>query len=307
MHFISITDMNRPEIDRLLDRAASFDSARRSQKANNSLEGYVLALAFFQPSTRTSLSFQVAMLRLGGDYVCYNHSMHDPSSYRYPESLRDIALVLSEYADVAAVRHPAVDAVWDYKRFSTIPVINAGNGIGPGAEHPTQALLDLYTIRNHLGRLDGLSFLLLGELHQRTARSLILALSKYSGNTIYLFHPPGCGPSSDELQHARENGACEVICEEQLKYKISSVDVIYHCGTRKKPENYLLEEYSLTGDALRSMRQDAILMNPLPRNPSNVPYEIDNLPQARYFQQSAAGVQVRMAILEKTIELAATE
>ena len=254
------------------------------------LASKIAVSAFFQRSTRTQLSFEAALLRLGAQCVSFTDVAHDPQGYRREEPLEDVARVLSGYGDVIILRHPNVRALETFRRAATIPIINAGNGIGLGAEHPTQALLDLYTIRSCIGRLTRLKIGIVGEVHQRTARSLISALAKFSGNEVYLHAPdPYTLARSDVDSHVG------LYFLHSIEEVVDVCDVIYQCGMRANPENYDPSNFTIKARHFREKKP--LLMSPLPRAYDEIERDVDQLPNAVYFDQSHNGVWVRMAVL----------
>lgn len=301
MNLLAISDLDRARIECILDRAAEFSESGPTSWRQTDFLDRILVSVFFQPSTRTVLSFQSAMLRLGGQVIEFSDIHHPEKAYRRSEALPDIARVLDGYADVAVVRHTQVGASAVYAAFSDIPVINAGDGIGARSEHPTQALTDLFTIRQALGRLDKLKVLLLGELHQRTTRSLLYGLSKFNGNVFHFCCPESYRPDGEVETDLQEAG-CEYAYVAEMADVIADADVIYHCGTRKDPDTFDVKCFQLSMDRVGKVRHDAIIMNPLPRAEDDIPFVVDDRRQARYFQQSRNGVPVRMATLEYALD-----
>ncbi len=295
-HIISIRDFDRAEIDDLLDKAQKIQSRFDS----SSLKGKILALLFFEPSTRTRMSFEAAMARLGG--VSISMGSVEASSISKGETLADTIRVVSGYVDTIVLRHPKEGAARLASEFASVPVINAGDGAG---QHPSQTLLDLYTIRQSM-KIDGIHAGLLGDLrYGRTAHSLAHALSLY-GATIHTISPKGLElPSSlvDELTR----GGCEVINHENISGIIRELDVLY--VTRIQRERFpdassyfkVASSYRVTPDLLKDVRDTFIVLHPLPRL-DEIDFGVDSLPCARYFEQSNNGIPVRMAMLEKVMK-----
>jgi aspartate carbamoyltransferase catalytic subunit len=287
--------LDRPLIDDLLARAAAFEQAPES--AGGRLGGRLLATLFYEPSTRTRFSFEAAMHRLGGQVLSTENAARDSSSAK-GESLEDAIRVISGYADGIVLRHPEIGAVERAAQAAQVPVISAGDGPG---HHPTQALLDLYTIRKELGRLDNLRIGLMGDLRNgRTVRSLALLLARFAGNQLVLISPPGLRMGEDVT---RRLDAVRVEETEDLAAAISSLDVLYQ--TRIQAERFASPEeyegyrgvYVVTTEVLRPLPEHAIVMHPLPRAGEIDPM-VDVDPRAAYFRQARNGLWMRMAVLD---------
>jgi aspartate carbamoyltransferase catalytic subunit len=295
-HIISIRDLDRSVIDKLLDQAAKLDAQRYHEE---SLKGKILALLFFEPSTRTRMSFEAAMARLGGTSIGVDSV--EASSMAKGETLADTIRVVSGYADTIVLRHPKEGAARLASEFSTVPVINAGDGAG---QHPSQTLLDLYTIRQSMP-LEGISVGLLGDLrYGRTAHSLAYALSLY-GATLHTISPKGLelpGSIVDELR----KGGTTIIEHLDISRVIADLDVLY--VTRIQRERFpdsssyfqVASSYRVTPELLGLGKSLLIVLHPLPRLDEIDP-RVDNLPNARYFEQSRNGIPVRMAMLLKVM------
>jgi aspartate carbamoyltransferase catalytic subunit len=291
-HIISIRDLQRQEIDRILDQAARIDRDRYPEGA---LKGKILALLFFEPSTRTRMSFEAAMARLGGTSIGVDSV--EASSMAKGETLADTIRVVSGYADTIVLRHPKEGAARLAGEFSTVPVINAGDGAG---QHPSQTLLDLYTIRQSMP-LDGISVGLLGDLrYGRTAHSLAYALSLY-GVTIHTISPKGLELPVSIVNELRQSGT-RIIEHSEVSRAIGDLDVLY--VTRIQRERFpdsssyfqVASSYRVTPELLSSGKERLIVLHPLPRLDEIDP-RVDELPYARYFEQSRNGIPVRMAML----------
>lgn len=263
------------------------------------LRGKILASLFYEPSTRTRLSFESAMLKLGGQVVSTENAKEFSSAVK-GETLEDSIRVVSNYADVVVLRHFDDDAAARAAAVSTVPVINAGSGAG---QHPTQALLDMYTIWRELGRLEQLTVALVGDLrHGRTIRSLAYLLAKYPGATLYFIAPPQLTVGRDILAYLDRHG---VAYKEfgALEPLLGSVDVVYQ--TRLQRERFsdpnLYQQvrgvFQITKKMAEQMRPGAIIMHPLPRV-DEIVAEVDTMPQAAYFRQARYGLYARMALLE---------
>jgi len=295
-HLISIDDLSREEIVRILDKAEEFEDVALGLRSCKILEGKILANLFFEPSTRTRISFETAMKRLGGEVV--NVSAQEASSMAKGETLADTIRVISNYCDAIVIRHFLEGAARFAAENSSVPVINAGDGAG---QHPTQTLLDLYTIRKECRRLEGLTIALVGDLkYSRTIHSLIKALKLFK-NKIYLVSPEVLSLPEEFLEELDGNAE-----RAKLEEIIESVDVLY--VTRIQKERFLDEEeyrrvagsYRITPEIVSRMKDSAIILHPLPRV-DEIDVRVDSTRQARYFKQAFYGVPVRMAILSEVM------
>jgi aspartate carbamoyltransferase catalytic subunit len=213
------------------------------------------------------------------------------------ESLQDTARVMSSYADVVVVRHPAPTALSLYAQYSDIPVINGGSGQGPGSEHPTQALLDLYTIWQELHTIDGLRILLVGSPTKRAARSLCFGLAAFDGIQLFVC-APGRQWFSDEDEKWLRTHNISISRVNSVTDVLSDVDVVYHSGQAADWQEQLEERYFITAAMLLAARARAIILHPMPR-PGSIAVDVDEMPNARYFEASRHGPAVRMAILAR--------
>ena len=290
---VSIKDFSREEIDYVLKTTDSLEPMAR--KGSHGLDGKVMATLFFEPSTRTRLSFESAMYRHGGN--CIGFAEPKVSSVEKGENLADTVRVVESYADILVIRHPLEGAARLAADFASVPVINAGTG---AEEHPTQAMLDLYTIRRELGKIDGLSIALAGDLrYGRTVHSLAYALSLYNIN-LYLVSPPLLRMRKEVLEEV--SGRVKVQEFEELSKVIPQVDAIYM--TRIQKERFgSLEDYEKVRGSYRLSAADmtrakprTIVMHPLPRV-DEIEYSVDNTPHAKYFRQVWYGLLVRMSLI----------
>ncbi|KUJ94648.1 aspartate carbamoyltransferase [Archaeoglobus fulgidus] len=295
-HLISIGDLDREDINYILKKAEEFEDVARGEKKLRILEGKILGNLFFEPSTRTRMSFETAMKRLGGDVI--NMTAQEASSIAKGETLADTIRVVSGYCDAIVIRHPLEGAARFAAENSSVPVINAGDGAG---QHPTQTLLDLYTIKKECGRLDGITIALMGDLkYSRTIHSLIKALALFDMR-IYLISPEALALPEDIIEDVSAE-----IRRARLEEVISEIDVLY--VTRIQKERFPDEEeyrkvsgsYRITAETLKSAKDSMIVMHPLPRVDEIHP-SVDSTKHARYFQQSFYGVPVRMAILSEVM------
>ncbi|MDY6779214.1 MAG: aspartate carbamoyltransferase, partial [Halobacteria archaeon] len=257
---ISTREMSAEEIEDVLDRASEV-----SEFPSDHLSGSVLALLFFEPSTRTRMSFDTAMKRLGGRTVDIGSS--ESSSVQKGETLADTVRVVEGYADAIVLRHPREGAAELASEFVDVPVINAGDGAG---HHPTQTLLDLYTMRDSLGRLDDLEVGIMGDLkYGRTVHSLALALAKFDASLTFVSPPSLRIP--DRVRFELEKSGAEFDETESLDGVVDELDVLY--ATRIQKERFPDEKeyervagaYSVTPETLEGARDDMVLMHPLPR------------------------------------------
>jgi aspartate carbamoyltransferase catalytic subunit len=290
---ISIEDFSRKEIDYILDKSKSMEPL--AQTGSDMLKGKILATLFYEPSTRTRLSFEAAMLKLGGGNIGFADA--DFASVKKGENLADTVRTVENYADVIALRHGLEGAAKLAAEFSNVPIINGGTG---AEEHPTQALTDLYTIRKEKGKIDGLKVGVLGDLrYGRTVHSLAYALAFYNIE-LFLVSPESLKMRKDVSDVIK--GKIPVTEDATLDVIMPQIDVLY--VTRIQKERFpdateyakVKGAYKIDQKTLRSAKKDMIVMHPLPRIDEIAP-EVDGTPQARYFKQVCNGVVVRMALL----------
>ncbi len=293
-HIISMRDFSRDEIDNILKKAEEFEPIARGKKSTL-LEGKILATLFYEPSTRTRLSFETAMKRLGGEVI--DLGALEASSVAKGETLADTIRVIGNYADAIVLRHPKEGSARMAAEYSCVPVINAGDGAG---HHPTQTLLDLYTIKRESSLLD-LKIALVGDLkYGRTVHSLAYALSLYKAD-MKLVSPAQLRMPDVIKKDLKKQGA-SITETTNIEEAISGVDVLYVTRIQKErfpdPAEYqkVAGSYRVTEDLLKNAKNNLIVMHPLPRVDEIAP-EVDNTKYARYFQQSFYGVPVRMALL----------
>ena len=303
-HVIDPLDLSVEEITELLD--VSNDIEKNPKKYSEICKGKKLATLFYEPSTRTRLSFEAAMLNLGGSVLGFSSA--DSSSAAKGESVADTIRVISCYADICAMRHPKEGAPKVASEYATIPVINAGDG---GHQHPTQTLTDLLTIRSLKDRLENLTIGLCGDLKfGRTVHSLIKSLSRYKGIRFVLIAPEELRIPDyirEEVLRAKDIPFVEV---EKMEDVMPELDILYM--TRVQRERFFNEEdyvrlkdsYILDMNKLKNAKPDMFILHPLPRV-NEISTEIDNDPRAAYFRQAQYGVYVRMALILKLLELEA--
>ena len=301
-HLMSPLDFSVDELNKLLDLAN--DIEKYPQKYAHACEGKKLATCFYEPSTRTRLSFEAAMLNLGGSVLGFASA--DSSSASKGESVSDTIRIISCYADICAMRHPKEGAPLVASQKSRIPVINAGDG---GHQHPTQPLTDLLTIRSLKGRLGNLTIGLCGDLKfGRTVHSLISALIRYPGIRFVLISPEELRIPSyirEDVLAANNIPFTEV---ERLEDAMPDLDVLYM--TRVQKERFFNEEdyvrlknfYILTKAKMELAKEDMLVLHPLPRV-NEISVEVDDDPRAAYFKQAQYGVYVRMALILTLLDI----
>ena len=298
---IDIPDLSTTEIDELIQTA--MDIIDHPEKYSEKCKGKKLATLFFEPSTRTRLSFEAAMMELGGS--CLGFSLAASSSASKGESVADTAQVISCYADIIAMRHPKEGAPYVASQHASIPVINAGDG---GHAHPTQTLTDLLTIYREKGRLNDLTIGFCGDLkYGRTVHSLINALSRYTGIRVVLISPLELMlPSYVRKDIMRKNGV-PYVGTESLEDVLPNLDVLYMTriqGERfESQEEYerLKDSYVLTPEKLKNAKPDMCILHPLPRV-NEISIKVDKDPRACYFKQVLNGKYIRMALILKLLE-----
>ncbi len=295
-HLMSPMDFTVSELSELMDLAD--DIRDHGEKYAQSCRGRIMATCFYEPSTRTRLSFESAMLRLGGDVLGFASA--DSSSAAKGESVSDTIRVISGYADICAMRHPKEGAPLVASSRAGIPVINAGDG---GHQHPTQTLTDLYTIRSLRGEIGGLTIGLCGDLKfGRTVHSLINALVRYPDIRFVLISPPELvvpGYIRDDVLTARGIPFTEVT---NLEDVMPDLDILYM--TRVQRERFFNEEdyirmkdfYILDKQKMELAKKDMLVLHPLPRV-NEISVEVDDDPRAAYFTQARNGVYIRMALI----------
>ena len=303
-HLINILDLTVPEIDALIRRAD--DIMARPEDYWDACAHKILATLFFEPSTRTRLSFESAMLSLGGQVLGFSEAAS--SSAAKGESVADTLAVVSGYADIIAMRHPKEGAPIVGASHSLVPVINAGDG---GHYHPTQTLTDLLTIHHVKGTFNGLTIGLCGDLKfGRTVHSLIGAMSRYENIRFVLVSPEELKlPSFVKQEYIKDRGI-EYIQSQDLESVLGDLDILYM--TRVQRERFFSEEeylrlrdsYILTPEKLKLARPDLAILHPLPRV-NEISTEVDRDPRAVYFRQAHYGKFIRMALILMLLEEAA--
>lgn len=299
-HLMSPLDFSVEELDTLLDLAQDIEA--HPDKYAHACDGKKLATLFYEPSTRTRLSHEAAMLNLGGSIMGFSSA--DSSSAAKGESVSDTIRTISCYADICAMRHPKEGAPMVACQHSSIPVINAGDG---GHQHPTQTLTDLLTIRNLKGRLNNLTIGLCGDLKfGRTVHSLIHALSRYTGIHFVLISPEELSLPSYIIHDVLEKKGMSYEETQDLEAVMPKLDILYM--TRVQRERFfneadyirLKDSYILTLDKLKNAKEDLCILHPLPRV-NEIATSVDNDSRACYFKQAHNGKYIRMALILKLL------
>lgn len=301
-NLLNILDLSVEEIEELIKTADDIMANR--EKYADVCKGKILATLFFEPSTRTRLSFESAMLSLGGNVIGFSSA--STSSSAKGESVADTVEVVSGYSDIIAMRHNKEGAPYVAVQHSSVPVINAGDG---GHYHPTQTLTDLLTIYHEKGRFNDLKIGLCGDLKfGRTVHSLIGAMSRYTGIKFYLISPEELKLPSFVKQEYIKNKGIEYVQSTSLDEVIGDLDILYM--TRVQRERFFNEEdylrlkdsYILTAEKMAKAKKDMIVLHPLPRV-NEISTEVDKDPRACYFKQAHNGRFIRMALIMKLLEV----
>jgi len=296
-HIVTIQDLADDEIASILDRAHELLPVARGEERSNAFVGKILATCFFEPSTRTRLSFETAMQRLGGNVIGFADSR--TTSHLKGETLADTVRMVAGYADAIVLRHPQEGSARLAAEVSSVPVINGGDGAG---QHPTQTLLDLFTIREVLGRIDKLNIGLLGDLrYGRTVHSLATALARFD-NQLHFIAPKTLAMPGRVTETLPEGWSEHT----ELEGLLPELDVLYVTRIQRErfpdPEDYvrIADAYQINLEGLREAKPHLRILHPLPRV-DEIATEVDATDHAVYFQQAANGVPVRMALLESIL------
>ena len=300
-HIVSIKELSIDDIEPILDLAEEMQPIAEGKKKSDDLEGKILATLFFEPSTRTRLSFEAAMKRLNGK--CIGFARAGTSSVKKGETLADTIRVAAGYADIIVLRHPQEGSAQLAADFSDKPILNAGDGAG---HHPTQTLLDLFTIRKEMGSISDNHIGLAGDLkYGRTVHSLTNALSKYESEMTFI--APKSLQLPDEVKKDLEEKGIEYHETEKLEEVIDELDILYM--TRIQRERFPSDEdyqevastYNVNNEMLNKAKENLKIMHPLPRV-DEISADVDDTEHARYFEQAANGVPIRMALLKLLLE-----
>lgn len=296
-HIVSIEDLDKKSIMDILKRANELLPVAKGNKKSKVLDGKILATCFFEPSTRTKLSFESAMQRLGGS--CIGFADPSTTSHLKGETLTDAIRMVAGYSDAVVLRHPREGAAKLASEVSEVPIINGGDGAG---QHPTQTLLDLFTINNEIGKLEGLKVGMLGDLrYGRTVHSLSQALDRF--NTKFFFISPKSLAMPEHVTDELDNSWST---HEDLNEVLGDLDVLYVTRIQKERfpdlEDYkkVAGTYRINTELLKNAKSKMKILHPLPRV-DEISTDVDETKHAAYFRQAFNGVPVRMALLEKLI------
>jgi aspartate carbamoyltransferase catalytic subunit len=297
-NIISIKDFSKGDIEYILKLAEEMEPIARSQEKSSILSGSILGMLFYEASTRTRLSFETAMKRLGGSTVGFAEA--GTSSTVKGENLTDTVRIVGEYTDAIVIRHNMEGTARYVSEVVDVPVINAGDGAG---QHPTQTLLDLYTMKRLLGNIEELHVALIGDLkYGRTVHSLSYALAMFGARMSFVSPPELKMPK--EVLHDLSAAGVNVQETEDIRDVLNYADVLYVTRIQKErfpdPQEYLKIKGAYTIDSKLLKGSEAIVMHPLPRV-DEISHDVDNTPYGKYFQQAFYGVPVRMALLKSII------
>lgn len=301
-HVLEAQQFSRDVMNEIFDVTREMEHVV-SRYGSNILNRRIMATLFYEPSTRTRLSFEAAMYRLGGEVIT-TESAREFSSAAKGETLEDTIRIVEGYSDVIVLRHYEGGSARRAADAASVPIINAGDGPG---QHPTQALLDVYTIQKEIGRLDGIRVALVGDLaNGRTARSLAYLLTKYDGVKLYFVAPTVVRMRDDIKGYLTEHG---VVFEEEedLMSVMSKVDVVYQTRIQRERFGDRIQDYErargkyiIDVETMSALSENAIVMHPLPRVDEIDP-AVDTDPRAAYFRQAHNGVFIRMALLQMVL------
>ena len=301
-HLLNPLDFSVEELNELLDLAR--DISNNPQKYSHACDGKKLATLFYEPSTRTRFSFEAAMMRLGGKILGFSEP--NSSSSAKGETLADTIRMVSIYSDIIAMRHPKEGSAKVASMYSSVPVINAGDG---GHQHPTQTLTDLLTIKSQKGKLEGHTIGLCGDLKNgRTVQSLIMAMSRYKDTKFILISPKELVIPEYIREEVLKRNNISFREVENIEEVIDELDILYM--TRIQKERFFNEEeylrlkdcYILNNEKMQKAKPDMIVMHPLPRV-NEIATEVDSDDRAVYFKQAEYGMYVRMALIVKLLEV----
>jgi len=300
-NLISIKDLNRGDIEKILEESVKIENLLNKNKSLDLLKGKILATLFFESSTRTKLSFTSAMQRLGGNVIGFESI--ESLSVAKGENLTDTIKTIEKYCDVMVIRHPKEGAARYVSEITNKPVINAGDGTN---QHPTQTLLDLYSIKKFKRRLDNLNVTLLGDLkHARVMKPLAYALALFKVNLTFV-SPIGLEFEKEFVEELKEKFNSKIIQTNYIFGGIRNADVLYVCRIQKErfTDKYEAEKleraFKITPEILDQAKDDMVILHSLPKV-TEIDLAIDKTKYAKYFEQVAFGIPVRMAILNMVI------
>lgn len=297
-HILTAKQFKKEDLEKILERAKLMEEECKSGKVSKLLNDKIVACIFFEPSTRTRLSFETAALKLGAQVISAENARENSSAYK-GETIEDTTRILCSYGDIIIMRHPEAGILDKAAKVATKPIINAGDGSN---QHPSQGLLDAYTIKKEHGRLDNLHIAFGGDLlNSRTLRSLVPFLSFYPGNTFYFVSPKKLALPSEFINELKKNG---VSYKEtgNLDEVLPLLDVLYMTRVQKErfkdSNDYekVKDLFILKQEHLKNMKANAIIMHPLPKI-NEIETEVDKDPRAAYFREAQNGLYIRMALL----------
>lgn len=294
-HILSVNQFKKDDLRKILERASLMEKQCKNNKVKKLLNNKIISCIFFEPSTRTRLSFETAALKLGAEVISAENASLNTSTNK-GETIEDTTRMLCSYADVVIMRHREAGIFEKAEKVASKPLINAGDG---GNQHPTQALLDLYTIKKHMGRLDNLNVAFgFDPKHSRTIRSLALLLSHFKNNHFTFVSPEALLPSSDFLEDLKKRGGNFKLTDNLSKFK--EYDIFY--ANRLQEERFEdkkeFEKYRKSLVITKNLVKNSktLILDPLPRI-DEIETAVDDLPNALYFDQAQNGLYVRMALL----------
>lgn len=297
-NIISASQFNKNEVEKILARAEIMEEGVKNGRIKQLLKDKVAACIFFEPSTRTRLSFETAALKLGAKVISAENAMENSSAHK-GETIEDTTKILCSYADIVVIRHPVAGTLEKAAKVATVPLVNAGDGIN---QHPTQGFLDLYTIKKEHGRLANLNIGFGGDLlNSRTLKSLLPLLRLYEGNKFYFLSPKELELPRGFIKELKDSG---IIFEElrSLEEKLPELDVLYMTRVQKERFQNITDYEKIKNlfifkkEYLKNMKKEAIIMHPLPKI-NEIDLEVDNDPRAAYFREAQNGLYARMALL----------
>ncbi|MBD3156940.1 aspartate carbamoyltransferase [Candidatus Peregrinibacteria bacterium] len=296
MSLITTKNLSKKQLDAIMNKAQEMEPYAQKKQAGTMMKGRILATLFYEPSTRTRLSFETAMLRMGGSVISVADA--DSSSLAKGETIADTARVVSRYADIIAIRHPKEGSAREAADYADVPIINAGDGAG---DHPTQGLLDVYTIQKEKGTMEGLNIVLSGDLtHSRTAGSLAYLLAHYGVNLTFLA-PESMRMKEEVTTFLREKGVSYTETDD-TDTALRNADVLY--ATRVQRERFsnqkeydrLKDRFVFNKALIEKHNASMLILHPLPRV-YELSTDLDEVPGAAYFRQVSNGVSIRMALI----------
>lgn len=303
-NIITTNQFDKKEVEKILARARLMEKSVKKGSVKQILKDKIVACIFFEPSTRTRLSFETAALKLGAKVISAENAMENSSTHK-GESIEDTTKILCSYSDIVVIRHPQAGTLEKAAKVATKPLINAGDGAN---QHPSQGFLDLYTIKKEHGRLTNLNIGFGGDLlNSRTLKSLVPFLRLYSGNKFYFISPKELELPREFIKELKAQG---VAFEElrSLEEKLGELDVLYMTRVQKerfvneKDYNKVKDLFIFKKEHLKKLKKDAIIMHPLPKI-NEIELEVDADPRAAYFRQAENGIYIRMALLPYVLGL----